>query len=1168
MIKSQRLLLPVMSLLVSSYVSRIIRMTIIFVLVIHLQADAHGFSQTITIDKKNASLEEILVEINKQTGYLYSANNEVVKKAKRIDIQVNDATIEEALIICFKDQPLIYVVKDNMIIIKDAPTGSPEKLQMTETLINVQGRIVNEKEEPVNATITVKGTSTAVATNPNGEFLLIRISPRATLIITGVGIQPQEESVRSRTMINITVTSKITEIQDVHVQANTGYEQFNSVALPLAVNTLNNENINRLASLSVYDRLKYTGEMATVSDRLNLSDKNNLVLRGTGTLTPSLQNILIVVDDFIYYGDLDLLNPADIESITILKDAAATSIWGVRAANGVIVINTKKGRFNRPAKVEVNMSLTITARPDLYSLPLISSNDEVGFETLLFNDGYRIADTSLPYHPAFSALYEVMLKKQNGSISDIMANSLINGLKGHDLRDDFGKYFYQHPLTSQLYVNVHGGTNTNTYAFSAGFDKNEDELHASYNRLSLQWNNLYRVCRNLDLQTFASAIHTANKNGRPAFGSISNMPIYTRLADENGNALPFDIQYRGSFTDTAGAGALQSWKYYPLDDYKYVQSSANTSLLNFVAALNYKLPFSFSINVKYNFQQQSINQGTLYDQQSYFTRDLGNSFYQPNSSAQFPVPVGGILDRLQNTQTVQHFRSQLNYNKSGKDYSVTAFGGTEITEIIEKIFSIRNYGINSAFLTTGNAIDYGASYTLYNGNGDASIPKLEDSNKLTTRFVSAYVNGSYLYKERYSLFFSARRDASNVFGLATNDKWKPLWSVGAGWELSKERFYTVNALPYLRIRFTYGLSGNLDPGKVAVTTISQVGFNTLTQTNFSRIDKVVNPQLKWEQTAMLNFAIDFQLKNNIINGSFEYFGKNIENLYALAPVDGTAGIGQMITSNVGRVKGKGFEIRINTVNIDHTFNWKTNFIFNSYVDHITKLKELSKIGSEIAGDGLSLWENYSPYSYFAYRSAGLDPATGDPRGYLNGVASSDWNAITNQGSKQSDIRYIGRLMPVVSGAISNEFGWKNISCYVQVIYKFGYWFRRPSISYSALAKNLSGHSDYTLRWQQPGDELYTSVPSFVYPINESRDAFYALSETLATKGDHIRLQYINLSYDFDKKLIKKLSIESLKFYVIVNNVGILWRANKQHLDPDYADIPPGKSFTFGLRVSL
>jgi hypothetical protein len=207
---------------------------------------------------------------------------------------------------------------------------------------------------------------------------------------------------------------------------------------------------------------------------------------------------------------------------------------------------------------------------------------------------------------------------------------------------------------------------------------------------------------------------------------------------------------------------------------------------------------------------------------------------------------------------------------------------------------------------------------------------------------------------------------------------------------------------------------------------------------------------------------------------------------------------------------------------------------------------------------------------YSYQWAGLDPQTGDPLGELNKQPSNDYLSLTGPSTLQADLAYNGSVLPVYFGSLGNHLSWKNLSLDLRVTYKLDCYFRRSSINYSSLVYGRGGHSDFALRWQKPGDEMHTNVPSFIYPVDAARDAFYNGSAPTVERGDFIRLQYITAAYEVKLNRLSNLPLQSLQFYVNANNLGIIWKRNKEGIDPDFPDnsLPPLKTISIGLRANF
>jgi hypothetical protein len=276
-------------------------------------------------------------------------------------------------------------------------------------------------------------------------------------------------------------------------------------------------------------------------------------------------------------------------------------------------------------------------------------------------------------------------------------------------------------------------------------------------------------------------------------------------------------------------------------------------------------------------------------------------------------------------------------------------------------------------------------------------------------------------------------------------------------------------------------------------------------------------------------------------------------LYGVTPIDYTAVPATTLSRNVANIKARGLDISINSQNTTGALKWSTNLNFNLYKDEVISYYKPSDQGSGFVGNGtlVTAAKGYPVYSLFSYAWAGLDPVNGNPQGYYQGKISTDYTLLTGPDTKLADLVYNGPAFPSVFGNIGNTFSYKNISITARITYKLGYSFARSGLSYSELYTAGRGNSEYAIRWQKSGDELITDVPSLVYPAVAKRDAFYNNSEALVEKGDHIRFAYLSLSYDLKKELLGKLPFKNIQLQGNVTNLGIIWRANKLGIDPDY-----------------
>ena len=1035
------------------------------------------------------------------------------------------------------------------------------------------GRITNEENKPLpGATATLKLNRQTQLSNAEGLFSLSLVRLPDTLRVSYTGYEtriiPLNESTDLLTPLAIKLIPLTIMLNEV--QINTGYQQIPQERATGSFSSVSNSRFNEQTGTDVLSRLE------AVANGLNIDRKSNgggIMIRGLSTIEGP-KSPLIILDNFPYEGDLNNINPNDVESITLLKDAAAASIWGTKAGNGVIVITTRKGGFNRPASLEFNSNFGLSSEPDLYYLQQMKSSDFIDVESMLFSKGYYNSQENSVSRPPLTPVVELLIARRDKKLSAEAADAQIDALRPLDIRNDFQRYFYSRGIRQQYSAQLNGGSQHVAWLYSAGYDHNLNELSAGYKRLNLRAENTFKISEKLRASVRLAYTNSKSISGKPGIDEISSingkLPPYTRLAGPDGEALSVMKNYRTSYLETAGGGKLLDWNYYPLEDYLHSRTAGKLGDLNANLGINYNIIKGLDASLLLQYEKQDNKSENLQDMESYSARNIINQFTQiSGSSVKRIVPPGAILDRSEYLLISGNGRAQLNYTMDKGKHAIASLAGAELRHANTLGNSNRTYGYDPDILSSA-AMDYANTYPTFVTGGSAYIADNSRFSDKLNRFVSYFVNAAYTYDDKYTFSLSGRRDASNLFGLKTNDKWNPLYSAGLAWTISNEPFYKMAFIPWMKFRATYGVSGNVDPGMAAVTTIRYSATSPYTQSSYASIANYNNPDLRWEKTHMLNVAIDFRALNNRISGSLEYFRKYSRDLFGNEQIDYTAGAGNLMKKNVASIQAGGLDLELNSRNTIGKLSWNTNLFMNFYRDKVTSYYRSSSQGSNYLQGNVTVTgiEGKPVYALFSYRWAGLDPLTGDPQGIFEGALSKNYGDLTGAATRINDLVYHGPAFPTLSGAVGNTLNWRNLSFTARLSYKFGYYFRKPTIEYGSLFATRRGHSDFERRWQKPGDELNTQVPSMVYPAAGNRDSFYSGSEVNVEKGDHIRLQYINVNYGFGKNSLKKLPYKQLNIYVAANNLGLIWAANKAELDPDYAQLPPLKNFSVGLRAGF
>lgn len=1157
----------------------ILFLTLAFTL--HAMADAVG--QRVTLTVSNQPLKSVLKELRKQSRYSFMYRDSDLAQLQHVDLDVRGQEILSVLPLLFDNLPLTYTIHGKIISIQKKPqdrTGSnPAVVRYDEDhrSINqeIKGRVVDEKNQPlVGASVYVldtRGKRSAIQTKTDGDgnFILPGIAPGVRIEVSYLG-HASVTVTATGAYVTASLKTLSSEVDEVTV-VSTGYQTIPRERATGSFVQLDHALLNRKISTNILDRLDGVTSGLQFRSGLDGTDRYRptfIQIHGRSTIQGNAQ-ALIVLDNFPYDGDMSSINPNDIESVTVLKDAAAASAWGARAGNGVIVITTKKGKLNSRTNLNLVANTTLGGKPNLFSagMPQLSSEEYIEVEQFLFDKGAYNTRLKNGYQ-GFSPAVDIFWRTREKMISPADSLQLINALKGYDSRDELLKHYYQHTVNQQYNVSLHGGGANNRFFVSLGYDDNKAHIVNNYTkRYSANVNNDYLFFdQKMELST-----NLAFTSGRTGAGAqISTLYPYDRFVDDNGQAMALTNASGLShyFTDSFGDGQLLDWKYRPMDEL----NAGSTNMTDRISyrlntALSYKITDHLKASIRYGYERGGTVNDNYYSKDSFYGRDMINKFAQKNSTTQlfdFVLPQGGILRNSNDGFTTSNGRVQLDFNKKWLDHELHAIAGSEIKDMQSYRNAVVFYGHNPVTLTNQNAaIDFTKTYNYSYGSGSARIDNGATQYEAVDRFFSYFANASYTYVDKYTVSGSARRDESNLFGVKTNQKGVPLWSAGALWRVSKEPFMQyIPQVNDLRLRATYGYTGNVNKSLSAyLTAKSSSGLINNYNQLFADIVNPPNPSLRWERVSNLNFGMDVGLFGDKLSLSVDYWQKRGLDLIGPAAIAPQTGITRF-TGNTASTSSRGLDVQLNSVNLKGDLKWNTDVLFNIAKDKVTDY--LLETGTNY--DIISIPSNnplvgYPYWALFSFPYAGLND-TGAPIGYLDGEQSTDYMNISN--SKERDnLVYNGSKVPTSFGAVRNKLHYRSFDLSFNISYKFGYVFRRKSLDNSSLYGSGGAVSaliaDYDQRWKQPGDEMHTDVPALIYTANTFRTRIYTQSEALVEPGAHIRLEDIQMGYSFQR----------IQLSAYINNLGILWRKNNKGIDPDYpTSFPAMRTYAIGIKLSL
>ncbi|MBL1410381.1 SusC/RagA family TonB-linked outer membrane protein [Sphingobacterium faecale] len=1071
----------------------------------------------------------------------------------------------------------------------------------------LKGKVVSlDTAISLNATVKIEGTDILTYTDHEGNFNFRGVYVESGLLRVGhrmmdkpiyvafdtinrgpFTVYLQNSTGNAKQDKKISALDTTQQIEEVSV-VETGYFRVPEERATGSFVHIDNKLLSRSVGSNILERLNGVTRGLIFNQRImgatTFAGQPSMSIRGISTLHANKEP-LIILDNFPFEGDINAINPEDIESVTVLQDAAASSIWGARAGNGVIVLTSKKGRFEQPLKVSVRSDVSVSEKPNLYYNPTIPMDEFIEIERFLYGNGAWNGAINQVY-PYITPTIEALLAHKNGHIDEAEMERRIAQLKTQDVRRDLTKYVFR-PV--QLYkgaANFRGGAKQHNYYFSAGYDKNLGNIYG-YNdeRITLQSRNSYRMLNNkLIFDTDLQFSSDKSRTGADAPYQV----LYDRIADEHGNPLSIgggrsSSGLRQSYIDTAGMGLLKDWNFYPLENIHQYNIAVTQTSYQVQPSVSYR-PFDWlSVSANYRYSRSYSETQGLMDEDYFDMRDLYNRFTQIDYAtgiATSSIPKGGRMNQTNSGMSTHYFRGSLNVDKTWSVvHQFHLVGGIEVnsrTTLYRSSPVMMGYQEATESYVPFDPTIRRRQYLTGNLSTMTNITPVNMTRRTTiNRNRLFFANASYTYDKRYTATFSARKDEANIFGVDINKRGRPFWSAGLRWQLHEEDFYKVDWLSKLVLRATHGYTGNVSNGSAYITSRIEKDPYTRTGRIFQTITNPPNPQLSWENVRMNNLAIDFSVLNNRLSGSIEHYRKKAMDLLSSQPINPSSGVTKL-SGNWSSLKGWGWDVNLNSRNIlTKDFSWQSDLILSYTNERVTdyKLKPSSDLNYLTSNLGAYPIEGRPLYGIYSFASAGLD-VNGQPQGYLDGVLSQDYTNIYNN-TRLGDYVYHGRANPNLFGSIRNTFQYKALELSFNVSAQFGYHIRRTGLNYGTLYSVTSYYSlpfqyDYLNRWRQAGDELRTHVPAAAYPVINNRETFYNMTEHLVERGDHIRLRDIRLAYTLK---LPQIGLHSVQVYGYANNLGVLWAANKLGFDPDavYSNrmvYPAVRTYSFGVNVNF
>lgn len=1172
------------------------RLTVVLTILFSMNVFAGALSQTVSLKMENATLREAFKALKQQTGVYFVFNEEEVARDVKLSVDLNNASLENAMKQILAGLPYSFECLDGMVVIKplaDVPQQKDVKVKV------LKGKVTDAQGEPLpGVSVVMEGALRGCATNAEGEYMLvIENKPGIKIVYSFVGMTTETRSWDGQERIDVKLHEANLSMDEVVV---TGYQTLNRRESASAVSVVKTEDIYMAGAPSIDQMLQgQIPGLMVMNTSGEPSATPKIRIRGTSTINGNKAPVW-VVDGVIWEQDVPItasdlnsedaeylvgnaiagISPQDIESITVLKDASATAIYGVKAANGVIVLTTKKGKIGKPM-ISYHGEVVMNQRPSYRNFNLMNSAERMQLSKDIFEDGlaYSSNITLNPedsYEGLLNSLINREITRQEFAVlSEEMAKR----------NTDWFDVLFRNAVTHSHNVSVQGGTEKAKYYFSAGYNNNQgaakgslSERFTSLAKVDVVMNSFINFQVKLDYSTTKNEGYSVVNPFSYAYKTSRTLKPY----DENGEYHMYK----------------QSSKYYynVMKELDNTGKEAKSNDFNALLHLNVKLLKGLSYQGTFSFHNATTNERDWKTAESNAiakTRGYEYKEYDENDDEYWKssLPYGGILTQGNTSKNGYTVRNALNYiNVFGGVHEINVFAGSELRATKYKGMKVTGYGWSP---------EYGERFmpvytALFNGSYATNGSLLPTNTNTVSRVASFFGTASYSYDNRYLASFNIRSDGANKFGSNPKYRWLPTWSVAGKWTATNENFLAAFAEKgnFIAVRGSYGVQGNIHDDATPNLILKIGDRNTVSNLDKSTINNLPNPDLRWEKTTSWNAAVDFSFLSGRLSGSVDVYKKHTEDLIMNKTVAASNGARRLLI-NAGKMDNTGVEGNLSLGLLkNRLFAWDFNVNFGRNINKVTLANEdfynnFEEIELMLEGNLAIQGEKLG--SMYSFDYAGLMHEDGYPLFY-----GKDGKLYHDGDPRRMKLVKSGSINPDLSGGFDTQLTFKKrLSLSVGFTYSIGGVKRLPSVyddrgrAFDPVA-NVS--TNWNNRWRNPGDEAFTDIPVLynqrVVSDFESRGLrnltdedrtllnyctyYYDLSTVRVVKGDYLRLRLIGLSYIMPEKIINKIGCSSMVLRFQATNLHV-WADKKWNgLDPETpeANIPLLPAYSIGINVSF
>lgn len=1094
----------------------------------------------VSISYKNARLETVLRQITRLTDIKFVYNNARISTADKVSIEAQDVELDQLLNKILGDK-FNWQRVDNYIVISarqanNTPGNNAPSTPQTNEM-EVSGKVVSTTGETlIGVSVVVKGTTTGVATDVNGRFNL-KVPRNTTLVFSYIGYITKEVPATGK--MQVTLEEDQQELDEVMVVAY-GTARKSSFTGSAAVVKKDVLEKSQVSSLSKALQGVSAGVQANSASGQPGTDAD-IRIRGIGSINAS-SSPLYVVDGVPYDGSLNSINPADIESMTVLKDAASSALYGSRGANGVIVITTKQGSKEAEPVIDFRLSYGISDRA-VKDYEHVSTDQyfELMWEALR---NYRLdnnySETDAAAYASQNLISRLGINPYGSSYAQPVGSDgrIVAGAKAL-WNDDWEDALSQNARRMEIQLSAQGGTKNTKYFISGGYlDDQGIALASGFKRYTGRVNLTSDLKKWITIGGNISVTHSEQDYPVSSDSKTSNVinfgrllpsfyPIYQR--DGEGNYLLENGEKQidwGSYRPSSAMRNMNLVGSLPHDKNEIKRDAA--TIRTFLELTLYKgLKFKTSLNIDYNNR---------------------NEHYYTNPVYGTGTATGGDVTKQNYRTTGMTFNNILTYNNTFKEvHSINALLGQEYYEYNSSSQS----GSRQNFIMMGYDEPDAASQLIdFSGSSDQY------------KLLSYFANFEYAYNQRYFISASARTDGSSRFH--PDNRWGTFWSVGASWKAIEEDFLKeVKWLSNLTLRASYGAQGNDNLGSYYAYKSYYTVYNNLGESGVVT-SRLATPDLKWESNLNLNIGLDAAFFAHRLSATIEFFDRRSKDLLFAMPMAGSTGF-TSVDRNIGALKNVGWEFSFNGTPIKtRDWTWDLSFNATTYKNKITKLPQ-----EEIISGNKRMVVGGSVYDFYLVEWAGVNPETGAPQWYKTNANGE--RVITETYSEASTSKITaGSALPDLQGGFSTRLAFRNFELSGRFAYTIGgkiYNQDKLFLLHNGSSAGRAWSTEMLNRWTP--ENRNTDVPR----LSTVSNSWTSTSTRFLYDGTYLRMKNLMFSYDLPAQWINKIHLNSVKLYFQAENLFTIYK--EEGLDPEqalngttYFRYPAMRTFSFGINIKL